>query len=242
MPSKNTRRSNVANGLARIGDLIPDTLPAELFIDVIRPDDIGYTHPVLVQCFLPVRHNKDNAQWWQTNCGRASIAIQAGRLVDPKKSNTFYSACRSCWPKSANHYGIHQRFIYRERSQIVPLGDSLGQAMERMGVPIGGKVAKRMSFWIERNPKQQTFLQPDMTVSDDYFEAVTQREMTPFYWPALLRLPHSPRAMDIHAFLSYRLHKGLERPVTLTRQLYMPCSARASNLRNSIGRSSRTHC
>lgn|SRR5471030_2892528 len=54
-----------------------------------------------------------------------------------------------------------------------------------------------------------------MTVSPQYFQAVTEREMTPFYWPAMVGLQHNPRAMDIHNFLSYRMHKGLSRPVTL---------------------------
>lgn len=68
---------------------------------------------------------------------------------------------------------------------------------------------------IEKNPDQQTFWQPEMTVSVQYYKAVTERDMAPFHWPALIGLQHSPRAMDIHAFLSYRLHKGLARPVTL---------------------------
>ena len=81
----------------------------------------------------------------------------------------------------------------------------------------GGKVAKRHSFWIEKDPNQRTIWQPEMTVSEDYYEAVTQRDMTPFYWPALLKLAENPRAMDIHSFLTYRLHKGLSRPVLLSR-------------------------
>jgi hypothetical protein len=71
-----------------------------------------------------------------------------------------------------------------------------------------------------------------MTVSPQYFQAVTEREMTPFYWPAMVGLQHNPRAMDIHNFLSYRMHKGLSRPVTLHATVLhatTPCSGRESS-------------
>ncbi len=74
-------------GLTRRGDLLagllPKVLPAGLFDDVIKPSDVGYTHPVFLQCFLPTRHSDRNRQRWQTNCGRASLVIRAGELANP---------------------------------------------------------------------------------------------------------------------------------------------------------------
>lgn len=61
------------DGLTRIGDslagLMPRILPVGLFDEVIKPSDVGYTHPVFLQCFLPTRHSVRNRQRWQTNWG-----------------------------------------------------------------------------------------------------------------------------------------------------------------------------
>jgi hypothetical protein len=224
-------------------------LPPAFFELAIRPEDLGYTHPVLLQCFLPVRHNAQNSLRWQTNCGRASLVIRAGELIKPDAIHTFKQCNVPAGPKARLVSAYINDFIYRNRTPIIPLGESMRQAMHKMDIAIGGKngeelkrelenfaaaeimigvwdadgsahqrkasISESMSFWIERNPDQRTFWQPEMTVSSQYFEAITEREMTPFYWPALVALQHNPRAMDIHAFLTYRLHKGLPRPVTI---------------------------
>ena len=52
-------------GLVRAWGLLPEIPPASLFDEVIRPDDITYTHSLFVQCFMPVRHHKNNAQEWE---------------------------------------------------------------------------------------------------------------------------------------------------------------------------------
>jgi Plasmid encoded RepA protein len=73
-----------------------------------------------------------------------------------------------------------------------------------------------MSFWLERDPNQRTFWQPEMTVSQEYYNAVRARDsLAPFYWPAMVALQRDPRAMDIHCFLTYRLRHGLKHPVPL---------------------------
>lgn len=46
--------------------------------------DITFTHSVFAQCFLPLRKLKDDARLYQVQHGRASLAIQAGVLLDPK--------------------------------------------------------------------------------------------------------------------------------------------------------------
>ena len=230
--------------------MLPDLLPAGLFDEVIRPEDIGYTHPVFLQCFMPLRHKADNKDHWQTDCGRASLVIRSGILADPKKPNTFVKCTVPAGPKARIVNAYINDYILRERTPIVPLGETMREAMERMNIPICGtngkelqkeiknfaaseiilgvwdkdgntrqdqaKVAKRLSFWIEKNPNQKVFWQPEIAVSGDYYNAVTEPDrMAPFYWPALVGLQHNPRAMDIHSFLVYRLRGGLKRPVPL---------------------------
>jgi hypothetical protein len=78
------------------------------------------------------------------------------------------------------------------------------------------KIAGDISFWIEKDENQRTLWQQEMQLSDDYYRAVTEDDrMAPVYWPAMINLQHNPRAMDLHAFLVYRMRSGLERPITL---------------------------
>jgi hypothetical protein len=237
-------------GLVRAGDILPEVLPAGLFDEVIRPEDVGYMHPVFVQCFMPLRHKPDNKDDWQTDCGRASLVIRSGILAHPKKPNTFVKCTVPAGPKARIVNAYINDYILRKRTATVPLGESMREAMEKMNIAIGGangkelqreiknfaaaeiilgtwdkdgnthqeqaKIARKLSFWIEKNPDQKVFWQPEMTVSGDYYNAITEPDrMAPFYWPALVGLQHNPRAMDIHSFLVYRLRGGLKRPVQL---------------------------
>lgn len=232
---------------ARKDKAIPATAD---FDDFLRKEDIGYTHPVFLQCFLPTRHTAKNAQTWQADCGRASMLITAGHLVNPAKRNAFKRCVVPAGTKARFVVAYVNDFIQREKTPVVDMGRSLRQAMERLDIPIGGKngealesevenfaasdillglwdqdgsahqmgarVSKAMSFWLEKDPDQGTIWQPEMTVSTDYFDAIRDGDrLAPFYWPAMIALKGDVRAMDIHAFLVYRLRNGLVRDVML---------------------------
>jgi hypothetical protein len=237
-------------GLTRVGDLLPDILPPNLFAEAIRPEDIGYTHPIFVQCFMPIRHNEANRQQWQTDCGRASLMIRAGVLIKPGNFNTFKNCAVPAGPKARILNAYISDYALRHRTPVIPLGDSLREAMNKLSVPIGGanakelqrevenlasaeiilgvwnddgtahqeqaKLARRLSFWIDKDQNQRTLWQPEMTLSAEYYEALTGGDrMAPIHWPALIALQGNPRAMDIHSFLAYRLRNGLKRDVLL---------------------------
>lgn len=236
-------------GLTPLASLLPAVLPPGLFDEVIKPEDVGYTHPVFLQCFLPTRHSDRNRQRWQTNCGRASLVIRAGELANPDKQNEYQTCLVPAGPKARFVVAYVNDYIQRNKTPTVNMGDSLRAAMEQMEIPIGGKngkelarevknfaaaeigigtweqdqvhhhralVADHMSFWLEKNPNQRTIWQPEMTVSEKYFAAIRDGDrLAPFYWPAMRKLQHDTRAMDIHCFLTYRLRNGLKRPVVL---------------------------
>lgn len=79
---------------------LPSILPSDLFAGVVRSEDIGYTHPVFLQCFMPQRHGAGNVDVWQTNCGRASLLMRAGVLVDPRRANNFKRCQVPAGPKA----------------------------------------------------------------------------------------------------------------------------------------------
>jgi len=66
------------------------------------------------------------------------------------------------------------------------------------------RVAKALSFWLEKDDKQGTLWTPEMTLSDDYVKTLLQRPM-PINFRALVALQGSPRAMDLYCWLTYRL-------------------------------------
>lgn len=79
------------------------------------------------------------------------------------------------------------------------------------------KVAGEMSFWLEKNPDQRTIWTPQMQLSPQYFETVIKgRHIAPVHWPSYVALQRSPRAMDIHGFLTYRLRKPLMKPARIS--------------------------
>ena len=102
-------------GLVRAGELLPEILPASLFDEVIRPDDIGYTHPVFLQCFMPTRHSDKNRDRWQTDCGRVSLVIRAGELANPAKPHEFKKCAVPAGPKARFVVAYINDYILREK-------------------------------------------------------------------------------------------------------------------------------
>jgi hypothetical protein len=87
-------------GLIPVADLLPQILSAGLFDEVVKPEDVGYTHPIFLQCFLPTRHTAKNRQRWQTTCGRASLVIRAGELANPAIPTEYETCIVPAGPKA----------------------------------------------------------------------------------------------------------------------------------------------
>jgi hypothetical protein len=67
-------------------------------------------------------------------------------------------------------------------------------------------VSEDFTFWIDKDPRQGTLWKQKMVLSQRYYEAIMHgQHLAPIHWPAYRNLQHSPRAMDIFAFMSYRL-------------------------------------
>jgi hypothetical protein len=132
-------------GLVKAGDILPKVQPAGLFDEVIKPEDIGYTHPVFLQCFLPTRHSTKNKQRWQTNCGRASLVIRAGELANPDKSNEYETCLVPAGPKARFVIAYVNDYLQRNDTPTVNMGDSLREAMQKMNISVGGKNGKELT-------------------------------------------------------------------------------------------------
>ena len=65
------------------------------------------------------------------------------------------------------------------------------------------RVADEFSFWIERDDRQNALWQPEMQLSDRFFQALKERPV-PIKMDHLVDLMASPRLMDHYLWLSYR--------------------------------------
>lgn len=239
-----------ALGAIQIPPVARRSPPPGLFELDISKRDIAYTHPLFMQCFLPVRHNARNDQLWQMENGKASVLIRAGMLLRPDEPGSFKRCSVPAGPKGRLLLAYINDYMLKHRTRTIPLGASLRKGMSMVGVPIGGKnarelhrevenlstaeivlgtwtaggsahqnqakIAANISFWGERDLMQGNLWQSEMTVSEEYYQAIMNGGMAPVYWPALIGLQHNARAMDIHSFLVYRLRSTIKRPVTLS--------------------------
>lgn len=261
-----SKRNTKQDGLQRIGEMplfqaLTDRVQSAAAItppsridfvenELIRPEDLAYTHSVFVQCFMPLRHNANNSQEWETGNRYAKLLITAGRLVRPESPGEFKKCVVPAGPKARMVAAYVNDYAYRSRTPVIDLGESMRHFMQRAGIPIGGKngkelqrelenfaaseiilgvwtpdgsahqeqtkVARRMSFWIDKNPDQRTLWQPQMTLSAEYYTTLLEGDhIAPIYWPGNIALQHNPRAMDILNFMTYRLRKPLAKPVVL---------------------------
>ena len=64
-------------------------------------------------------------------------------------------------------------------------------------------VADEISFWIERDARQRSLWEPEMTLSQRYYDAIMERSV-PLDMGHLVQLARSPRRMDVYAWLTYR--------------------------------------
>lgn len=253
--------------LTQIADILPELFPHEppkppgkpqkrvpkplgfITDELIRPEDIAYTHSLFLQCFMPIRHNAKNQQRWETGNRNAKLVIRAGELVKPNSPGSFKQCSVPAGPKARLILAYINDYAYRQKTPVIPLGKNLHQAMNRMDVSVSGqnakelqrelenlaaaemvlgvwtadgsahqeqtKIARRMSFWIDKDPKQGTLWQPEMILSQEYYESLQGSHMAPLHWPAYIALQMKPRAMDVFAFLQYRLRNPMKAPVIL---------------------------
>ena len=101
-----------------------------------------------------------------------------------------------------------------------------------------GTIAKRVSFWLERDPNQATLWTPTMTLSEDFY-ATIQDHRVPIDIGHLAKFARSPRRMDLYAWLSYRTARIKPRhrePVSLQAlwRIFAPDIARYWHFKNRI--------
>ena len=171
-------------------------LPAPTQVDIentLFGRDIGYCHGVMMQCFLPQKALPKGRREWQVNHGRASMLVEAGRVIIPEKDYGFrhcdvpagtkprfiipyiigYAVLhgnreidmgKSFAPlheenRDARH-GSQWKILTREVENVAAANFYLGEWNKEGGITQFARVAKELSFWIDRDNNQLSFWQP----------------------------------------------------------------------------------
>lgn len=116
--------------------------------------------------------------------------------------------------------------ITRAVEDIAASSIMLGFWGEHATRTIYSRVAKEVSFWIERNDPGYGLWQPEMVLSEDFFLGL-QDYRVPIDMNHLMRLRRSPRRMDLYVWLSYRVrhirpYYPVKIPYAALRSLFAP--------------------
>ena len=144
--------SHVRDELVARGASLPAP-PAGAIVDpdeaLFPVDNIGFSHAVMVQCFLPQQRLPKGTVRHVSRHGRASLAVTAGLLAKPDSAGEFV-ACEVPFgpkPRLIIPYIVGQ--AVRNDSPHVDLGESLRRFMGRLGVSIGGSNGRALTQQVE---------------------------------------------------------------------------------------------
>src|SRR5262249_13193150 len=100
--------------------------------------------------------------------------------------------------------GSNGREIIRQAKNLAAAEILLGTWGREGAQQLNVRIAKGLSFWIEKDERQGTLWNPELFLSDDYLRALLQHRV-PVDFRALVALQANPRAMDVYCWLSYRM-------------------------------------
>ena len=205
--------------------------------DALVGREVGFYHAIMMQCFLPQKALRTGRREWQVRHGRASMLVEAGRVVIPEKAHEFRHCDVPAGTKPRLILPYIMGYAVSRKTREIDMGRSLRRFMKNIGMPVTGRngkvlarevenvasanfylgiwseeggttrfarVAKELSFWVERNNDQLTFWRPEMVLSAEFYDAI-QHHRVPVDMSHLLQLSKSPRRMDLYCWLSYRL-------------------------------------
>lgn len=102
------------------------------------PGPIDFLHTVLAQTGLPFRNPGDGIRLWDRRQGNAVLAIEAGRIVDPRTGD--FRPVGLPWGEKARLVLIHLTGeALRTGSPVVEVEDSLTAFVRELGLPTSGR-------------------------------------------------------------------------------------------------------
>jgi hypothetical protein len=148
-PGKRSSELVKAGDLPFVAELAQDIEQCIIENEIIRSEDIAYTHSIFLQCFLPLRHRPSNVRRWETGNRLAKLVIRAGELVNPNSPGTFRECAVPAGPKARLLVTYINDYAFRHKTPLIPLGESLREAMRKMNIAVGGKNGKELHRELE---------------------------------------------------------------------------------------------
>ena len=211
----------------------------EIYGNPPRGDDMAFTHAVFCQVGLP--RSRVEGREFMRQSGAAWVNVQAGYLDEgqgPVQQPVPYGAL----PRLAlAHLSAH---AVRHKTREIPIGDSAAQFLELMGMDtqgarytnlrrqmhalaacrlqlgykgrtFNGQAIEQFDAWLANRGVKQRSLWPGLIVLTEHFYSSLLKGAVPLDLRALHVLKGSALALDVYAWLAYRLHRIEGRGVTL---------------------------
>ena len=240
-----SKRAKRAEGKAyKLLDLAPQEgklldVATEIYGNPPRGDDMAFTHAVFCQVGLP--RSRVEGREFMRQSGPAWVNVQAGYLDEgqgPVQQPIPYGAL----PRLAlAHLSTH---AVRQKTREIPIGDSAAQFLELMGMDtqgaryanlrrqihalaacrlqlgykgrtFNGQAIEQFDAWLANKDIKQRALWPGLMVLTEHFYGSLLKGAVPLDLRALHVLKGSALALDVYAWLAYRLHRIEGRGVTL---------------------------
>ena len=211
----------------------------EIYGNPPRGDDMAFTHAVFCQVGLP--RSRVEGREFMRQSGAAWVNVQAGYLDEgqgPVQQPVPYGAL----PRLAlAHLSTH---AVRHKTREIPIGGSAAQFLELMGMDtqgarytnlrrqmhalaacrlqlgykgrtFNGQAIEQFDAWLANKDIKQRALWPGLMVLTEHFYSSLLKGAVPLDLRALHVLKGSALALDVYAWLAYRLHRIEGRGVTL---------------------------
>ena len=211
----------------------------EIYGNPPKGDDMAFTHAVFCQVGLP--RSRVEGREFMRQSGPAWVNVQAGYLDEgqgPVQQPIPYGAL----PRLAlAHLSTH---AVRHKTREIPIGDSAAQFLELMGMDtqgaryanlrrqmhalaacrlqigykgrtFNGQAIEQFDAWLANKDVKQRSLWPGLMVLTEHFYSSLHKGAVPLDLRALHVLKGSALALDVYAWLAYRLHRIEGRGVTV---------------------------
>ena len=113
------------------------------------PGPLEFLHTALAQTALPYRDPGDGVRFWERRQGNALLAIEAGRIIDPRTGS--YWPVGLPWGEKARLVLIHLTGeALRTGSPTVEVEDSLTAFVRELGLPTSGRSIRTVKVQLGR--------------------------------------------------------------------------------------------
>ena len=111
--------------------------------------DVGFYHAIMMQCFLPQKALPNGRREWQVRHGRASMLVEAGRVVIPEKTHEFRRCDVPAGTKPRLILPYILGYAISRKTREIDMGKSLRRFMKNIGMPVTGRNGKILAREVE---------------------------------------------------------------------------------------------